>query len=151
MENVLLKPFFGILATMRVKYGVDEIPYYVCVGIDEKAPITNIGKKISFYDSPISKINEYYYKLLGALNDGYVVHFDWDGVPRMVILTRQGKYDFPYHAHFTDSDDYTWLGIQYDDETNTFLTYCNVILSRDYSVADAKKRMSNIKITKIEI
>lgn len=151
MKNVLFQPFFDILATMRAKYGVEEIPYYVCVGIDDKSPIRSIGKTISYYDKPISVINEYYYKLLGALNDGYVVHFDWDGVPRMVILTRQKDFSFPYVARFECSDNYTWLGIEYDDKTNEFMTWCNVVLSEKLSIAEAKRRMSNVKITKIEI
>lgn len=151
MTNVLFKPFFDILKTMQAKYGVKEIPYYVCVGIDNDSPIRTIGKTISYYDKPISKINEYYHKLLKALNDGYVVKFDWDGVPRMVILTRQGNYAFPYHARFMCSDNYTWLGIEYDDKQNKFLTYCNVIISEERAIAEAEKRMTNVKITKIKI
>jgi hypothetical protein len=60
-------------------------------------------------------------------------------------------YAFPYHAPFTSSDNYTSLDLEYDDKTNTFLTFCNVIVSMEYSIADAKRRMSDIVIKKIKI
>lgn len=152
MKNVLLQPFFKILTTMKEKYGVEEIPYYVCVGIDKDSPISSIGKTLTYTTgSTIEKVNEYYYKLLGALNDGYVVNFLWDGVPRQVILTRQDGGSFPYHARFTSSDNYTWLAMEFDPDKNVFMSYCNVVVGRDREIEQTRRRMSNVKVRRISI
>ena len=89
MGSILFKAFHDLRDTMREKYGVEEIPYYVCVGINEKSPVRAINKTgVEFYDRHIGEFVKYYDQLKMALCNGYVVRFKWNGQPRTCIFAR---------------------------------------------------------------
>ena len=150
---LLLRPFVDLRNKLCEKYGIEEITSAMCYAVSDH-PVVNKVTATSvtrYLNHTIEAFEEFYHKLVNALNEAYVVEFKWDGQERKVVLMKSKSYAFPYHAYFTSSDNYTSLGLEYDDKSGTFLTYCNVILSEDYAIADAKKRMSDITIKKIKI
>ena len=150
---ILLSPFIELRNKLYEKYGIEEITPAMCHAVADypvvsKVTATSVRR---YLNQTLEEFEEFYHKLVKALNDAYVVEFKWDGQERKVVLMKAKGYSFPYHAYFTSSDNYTSLGLEYDDKSGTFLTYCNVIISKDYAIADAKKRMSDITIKKIKI
>jgi hypothetical protein len=150
---MLLQPFIDLRNKLYEKYGIEEITPAMCYAVADypvvsKVTATSVRR---YLDQTLEAFEEFYHKLLKALNEAYVVEFKWDGQERKVVLMKSKGYAFPYHAPFTSSDNYTSLDLEYDDKTNTFLTFCNVIVSMEYSIADAKRRMSDIVIKKIKI
>jgi len=150
---MLLQPFIDLRNKLYEKYGIEEITPAMCYAVADypvvsKVTATSVRR---YLDQTLEAFEEFYHKLLKALNEAYVVEFKWDGQERKVVLMKSKGYAFPYHAPFTSSDNYTSLDLEYDDKTNTFLTFCNVIVSMEYSIADAKRRMSDIVIKNIKI
>ena len=150
---LLLRPFIELRNKLYEKYGIEEISRAMCYAVADYPVVSEVtATNVRYYlNQTLEAFEEFYHKLVKALNESYVVEFKWDGQERKVVLMKSKGYAFPYHAHFTSSDNYTSLGLEYDDKTNTFLTYCNVIISMEYSIADAKRRMSDIVIKKIKI
>ena len=149
---MMLKPFIELRNILHHKYGVEMIEPQVCYAVDKFPVVSKVtATSVTRYlNQTLEAFEEYYHKLLKSLNEAYVVEFKWDGQERKVVLMKSKGYAFPYHAPFTSSDNYTSLDLEYDDKTNTFLTFCNVIVSMEYSIADAKRRMSDIVIKKIK-
>jgi hypothetical protein len=150
---MLLQPFIDLRNKLYEKYDIEEITPAMCYAVADypvvsKVTATSVRR---YLNQTLEAFEEYYHKLLKSLNEAYVVEFKWDGQERKVVLMKSKGYAFPYHAPFTSSDNYTSLDLEYDDKTNTFLTFCNVIVSMEYSIADAKRRMSDIVIKKIKI
>lgn len=151
MGSILFKAFHDLRDTMREKYGVEEIPYYVCVGINEKSPVREINKTgVEFYDRPISEFVKYYDQLKIALGNGYVVRFKWNGKPRTCIFARMTDGTL-HRAHFYDVDDYTWLTIGYDVNNGRFFVYCNYNINVAGSYEYAANYMTDVKVFKIEL
>jgi hypothetical protein len=150
---MLLQPFIDLRNKLYEKYGIEEITPAMCYAVADYPVVSKVtATSVTRYlNQTLEAFEEYYHKLLKSLNEAYVVEFKWDGQERKVVLMKSKGYAFPYHAPFTSSDNYTSLDLEYDDKTNTFLTYCNVIVSMEYSIADAKRRMSDIVIKKIKI
>ena len=150
---MLLQPFIDLRNKLYEKYGIEEITPAMCYAVADYPVVSKVtATSVTRYlNQTLEAFEEYYHKLLKALNEAYVVEFKWDGQERKVVLMKSKGYAFPYHAPFTSSDNYTSLDLEYDDKTNTFLTFCNVIVSMEYSIADAKRRMSDIVIKKIKI
>ena len=150
---LLLQPFIDLRNKLYEKYGIEEITPAMCYAVADYPVVSKVtATSVTRYlNQTLEAFEEYYHKLLKALNEAYVVEFKWDGQERKVVLMKSKGYAFPYHAPFTSSDNYTSLDLEYDDKTNTFLTFCNVIVSMEYSIADAKRRMSDIVIKKIKI
>ena len=145
---MLLKPFIDLRDKLYEKYGIEEITSGMCYAVSDH-PVVNKVTATSvtrYLNHTLEAFEEFYHKLVKALNEAYVVEFKWDGQERKVVLMKSKGYAFPYHAYFTSSDNYTSLGLEYNDNTNTFLTYCNVIISKDSAIADAKRRMSDVVI-----
>ena len=68
----------------------------------------------------------------------------------MVLMKAKG-YAFKHHARFDDSDKRTHLDLEYDEKTNTFLAYCNAVISENNAIERAKRRMSDVYLKKIKI
>ena len=150
---ILLRPFIELRNKLYEKYGIEEITPAMCYAVADypvvsKVTATSVRR---YLNQTLEEFEEFYHKLVKALNEAYVVEFKWDGQERKVVLMKAKGYAFPHHAYFTSSDNYTSLGLEYDDKSGTFLAYCNVIVSKDYAIERAKRRMSDITIKKIEI
>ena len=150
---ILLRPFIELRNKLYDNYGIEEITPAMCYAVADypvvsKVTATSVRR---YLNQTLEEFEEFYHKLVKALNEAYVVEFKWDGQERKVVLMKAKGYAFPYHAYFTSSDNYTSLGLEYDDKSGTFLAYCNVIVSKDYAIERAKRRMSDITIKKIEI
>ena len=152
MGSILFKAFHDLRDTMREKYGVEEIPYYVCVGINEKSPVRAINKTgVEFYDRPIGEFVKYYDQLKMALCNGYVIRFKWNGQPRTCIFARMTDGKTLHVAHFTDTDDYTWLTIGYDVNDGRFFVYCNYNINPKGAYQYAAERMTEVEVFNIEL
>ena len=150
---LLLRPFIELRNKLYEKYGIEEITPAMCYAVADypvvsKVTATSVRR---YLNQTLEEFEEFYHKLVKALNEAYVVEFKWDGQERKVVLMKAKGYSFPYHVYFTSSDNYTSLGLEYDDKSGTFLAYCNVIVSKDYAIERAKRRMSDVVIKKIEI
>lgn len=152
MGSILFKAFHDLRDTMREKYGVEEIPYYVCVGINEKSPVREINKTgVEFYDRPISEFVKYYDQLKKALRNGYVVRFKWKGQPRTCIFARMADGKTLHRAHFNDVDNDTWLTIGYNVNEGAFFVYCNFIINEERTYDYARENMTDVEIFNIEL
>ena len=150
---ILLRPFIELRNKLYEKYGIEEITPAMCYAVSDH-PVVNKVTTTSvtrYLNQTLEEFEEFYHKLVKALNDAYVVEFKWDGQERKVVLMKAKGYAFPYHAYFTSSDNYTSLGLEYDDKSGTFLAYCNVIISENNAIERAKRRMSDVVIKKIKI
>ena len=56
-----------------------------------------------------------------------------------------------HHSRFYDLDNYTHLVLEYIEKTNTFLAYCNAVITESSAIERAKKCMSNVVIEKIKL
>ena len=54
-------------------------------------------------------------------------------------------------AHFTDTDDYTWLTIGYDVNDGRFFVYCNHNINPKGAYQYAAERMTEVEVFNIEL
>ena len=150
---ILLRPFIELRNKLNEKYGIEEITPAMCYAVADYPVVSKVtATSVTRYiDHTIEQFEEFYHKLYNALNDAYFVSFDWNGQERKVILMRSGGYVFGHHSRFDDSDNYTHLDLEYDEKTNTFLAYCNAVISESSAIERAKKCMSNVVIEKIKL
>ena len=150
---ILLRPFIELRNKLYEKYGIEEITPAMCYAVADYPVVSKVtATSVTRYlNQMLEEFEEFYHKLVKALNDAYVVEFKWDGQERKVVLMKAKGYVFKHHACFDDSDNYTHLDLEYDEKTGTFLAYCNVIISKDYAIERTKKRMSDVVIKKIKI
>ena len=150
---MMLKPFIELRNILHHKYGVEMIEPQVCYAVDKFPVVSKVtATSVTRYlDQTLELFEEFYHKLYNALNEAYFVSFDWNGQGRKVILMKSGGYVFKHHSRFDDSDNYTHLHLEYNEKTNTFLAYCNAVITESSAIERAKKCMSNVVIEKIKL
>ena len=124
---ILLRPFIELRNKLYEKYGIEEITPAMCYAVADYPVVSKVtATSVTRYlNQTLEEFEEFYHKLVKALNDAYVVEFKWDGQERKVVLMKAKGYVFKHHARFDDSDNRTHLDLEYDENTNTFLAYCN--------------------------
>ena len=150
---MFLRPFIELRNKLYEKYGIEEITPAMCYAVADYPVVSKVtATSVTRYlNHTLEEFEEFYHKLIKALNDAYVVEFKWDGQERKVVLMKAKGYVFKHHARFDDSDNRTHLDLEYDEKTNTFLAYCNAVISENNAIERAKRRMSDVVIKKIEI
>jgi hypothetical protein len=150
---MLLRPFIELRNKLYEKYGIEEITPAMCYAVADYPVVSKVtATSVTRYlDQTLESFEEFYHKLYNALNEAYFVSFDWNGQGRKVILMKSGGYVFKHHSRFDDSDNYTHLDLEYDEKTNTFLAYCNAVISESSAIERAKKCMSNVVSEKIKL
>ena len=150
---MFLRPFIELRNKLYEKYGIEEITPAMCYAVANYPVVSKVtATSVTRYlNQTLDAFEEFYHKLVKALNEAYVVEFKWNGQERKVVLMRSGGYVFKHHSRFDDSDNYTHLDLEYDEKTNTFLAYCNAVISESSAIERAKKCMSNVVIEKIKL
>lgn len=150
---MFLRPFIELRNKLYEKYGIEEITPAMCYAVADYPVVSKVTATsvTNYLNQTLDAFEEFYHKLVKALNEAYVVEFKWDGQERKVVLMKAKGYVFKHHARFDDSDNRTHLDLEYDEKTNTFLAYCNAVISENNAIERAKRRMSDVVIKKIEI
>ena len=150
---MFLRPFIELRNKLYEKYGIEEITPAMCYAVADYPVVSKVTATsvTNYLNQTLDAFEEFYDKLVKALNEAYVVEFKWDGQERKVVLMKAKGYVFKHHARFDDSDNRTHLDLEYDEKTNTFLAYCNAVISENNAIERAKRRMSDVVIKKIEI
>jgi len=150
---MFLRPFIELRNKLYKRYGIEEITPAMCYAVADYPVVSKVTATsvTNYLNQTLDAFEEFYHKLVKALNEAYVVEFKWDGQERKVVLMKAKGYVFKHHARFDDSDNRTHLDLEYDEKTNTFLAYCNAVISENSAIERAKRRMSDVVIKKIEI
>ena len=150
---MFLRPFIELRNKLYEKYGIEEITPSMCYAVANYPVVSKVtATSVTRYlNQTLDAFEEFYHKLVKALNEAYVVEFKWNGQERKVVLMKSGGYVFKHHSRFDDSDNYTHLDLEYDEKTNTFLAYCNAVISESSAIERAKRCMSNVVIEKIKL
>jgi ribosomal protein S8 len=150
---MFLRPFIELRDKLYEKYGIEEITPAMCYAVADYPVVSKVTATsvTNYLNQTLDAFEEFYHKLVNALNEAYVVEFKWDGQERKVVLMKSGGYVFKHHARFDDSDKRTHLDLEYDEKTNTFLAYCNAVSSKNNAIERAKRRMSDVYLKKIKI
>ena len=150
---MFLRPFIELRNKLYEKYGIEEITPSMCYAVANYPVVSKVtATSVTRYlNQTLDAFEEFYHKLVKALNEAYVVEFKWNGQERKVVLMKSGGYVFKHHSRFDDSDNYTHLDLEYDEKTNTFLAYCNAVISESSAIERAKRCMSKVVIEKIKL
>jgi hypothetical protein len=150
---MFLRPFIELRDKLYEKYGIEEITPAMCYAVADYPVVSKVTATsvTNYLNQTLDAFEEFYDKLVKALNEAYVVEFKWDGQERKVVLMKAKGYVFKHHARFDDSDNRTHLDLEYDEKTNTFLAYCNAVISENNAIERAKRRMSDVYLKKIKI
>jgi hypothetical protein len=150
---MFLRPFIELRDKLYEKYGIEEITPAMCYAVADYPVVSKVTATsvTNYLNQTLDAFEEFYDKLVKALNEAYVVEFKWDGQERKVVLMKAKGYVFKHHARFDDSDNRTHLDLEYDEKTSTFLAYCNAVISENNAIERAKRRMSDVYLKKIKI